>query len=202
MSWHVHSRQISTILSMFLPASSNPRLPQSSMILGLRLQRAPAFIRRRRAERHVEPEIVEEVHVGAKFFFGFAISGGAYDKAARHAGSVGLQDALEPLTFLVGRDLAGDANVIDSRHVDQETAGKGDMRGNAGALLSQGVLGNLDNDLLTFQEEFADAGSYGAIGAIATTVGAFRAFRTFGAFRSFGARRAFGTVGAFLFRSF
>jgi len=75
------------------------------------------------------------------------------------------------------------------------------MRGNAGALLSQRLLSDLDNDLLTFPEEFTDAGGDGAVGAIAP-VRALRAFRAFGAFSSFGARWAFGPVGAFPFWSF
>ena len=54
----------------------------------------------------VEPEIVEEVHVGAEFLFTLAIAGGADDEAAGHAGAVGLEDAFEALAFFVGRDLA------------------------------------------------------------------------------------------------
>ena len=37
---------------------------------------------------HVEPQVVEEHHVGAQFFFGAAFAGGAHDVAARNAGAV------------------------------------------------------------------------------------------------------------------
>ena len=56
---------------------------------------------------HVQPEVVEEEHVGAEFFFGAAVAGGADDVAAGDAGAVGLQDALQAEALFVGGDFAG-----------------------------------------------------------------------------------------------
>jgi len=55
---------------------------------------------------HIEPEVVEEEHIGAEFFFGAAVSGGADDVAAGDAGAVGLQDALQAEALFVGGNLA------------------------------------------------------------------------------------------------
>ncbi len=73
---------------------------------------------------HIEPEVVEEDHVGAQFFFGAAIAGGADDVAAGDAGAVGLEDALQAEALVVGGNFAGDADVIDGGHIDQEAAGQ------------------------------------------------------------------------------
>ena len=55
-------------------------------------------------------------------------------------------------------DLARYADVIDGRHVDQEAAGQGDVRGDAGALLSQRFFGDLDDDLLPLAQQVGDGG--------------------------------------------
>ena len=122
---------------------------------------------------HVEPEVVEEVHVALQFFFGLAFAGGAADEAAGNALAMGLQDLLEALALFVGRDLAGDADVVDRRHVDDEAAGQRDVRSDARALLAEGFLGDLDDDLLAFFEKVGDGGerrafavwAFGALGA-------------------------------------
>ena len=106
----------------------------------------------------VEPEIVEEHHVGVQFLFRAAFAGGAHDVAAGDAGAMRLQDALQADALFVGADLARHADVIDGRHVDQEAAGQGNVRGDAGALLSQRLLGDLDDDLLAFAQQIADGG--------------------------------------------
>ena len=99
---------------------------------------------------HVEPHVVEEMHVGAQLFFAAAVAGGADDEAAGDAGAIGLQNALQPRAFVVARNLARDADVVDGRHVDQEAAGQGDVRRDAGALLPQRLLGDLNDDFLAF----------------------------------------------------
>src|SRR5699024_10301867 len=53
-----------------------------------------------------------------------------------------LEDGLEPTAFGV-RELAGDAGGVPVRHVDKEPAGQRDLRGQPGALLPDGVLGDL-----------------------------------------------------------
>ena len=115
----------------------------------------------------VEPEVVEELHVGAQLFFAAAFAGGADDKAAGNAGAIGLQDALEAQALLVGRDFAGDADVVDGGHVDQEAAGQGDVGGNARAFLAERLLGDLHDDFLAFAEEVGDGdrGGTGGLGA-------------------------------------
>ena len=104
----------------------------------------------------VEPEVVEERHVGADLFFGVAFAGRAHDEAARDALPVRLQDALQPLALFVAGDLARDADVIDRRHVDHEPARQRDVRCDARALLAERLLGNLDDDLLPFLQQVGD----------------------------------------------
>jgi len=48
--------------------------------------------------------------------------------------------------------------VLDRGHVDDKAAGQSDVGGYAGALLSQGFLGNLHQNLLAFPEQLADGG--------------------------------------------
>ena len=76
----------------------------------------------------------------ADLFFGAAFAGGTHDEAAGHADAVSLQNALQPKTFLVARDLARNAHMLDRRHVDHVAAGQGDVRGDARALLPSGSL--------------------------------------------------------------
>ena len=55
----------------------------------------------------------------------------------------------QPVTFTVRLDLARHADVFNGRHVNQETAGQGNVRSNASALFGDGFLGNLDQYFLT-----------------------------------------------------
>ena len=50
-------------------------------------------------------------------------------------------------------DLAGDADVIDGRHEDQEPSRHRDVRGEPGALGAERLLHDLDEDLLPFLEQ-------------------------------------------------
>jgi len=54
---------------------------------------------------HVEPEVVEEVHVAAQFLFALVFRGRAADEAARNSLAVGLQHALQALPLFFRRDL-------------------------------------------------------------------------------------------------
>ena len=105
---------------------------------------------------HIQPHVVEEHHVGAQFFFGAAVAGGAHDVAARNAGAVRLQNAFQAQAFVIAGNFARDADMLDGRHVHQEAAGQGDVRSDARALLSQWLLGDLDDDFLAFPEQIAD----------------------------------------------
>ena len=57
-----------------------------------------------------------------EFFFGLALAGGAHDEAAGDSGVMDLQDAFQPQAFVVARDFARHAHVIDRRHVDHVAA--------------------------------------------------------------------------------
>ncbi len=105
---------------------------------------------------HVQPQVVEEHHVGAEFFFRASVARRAHDVAAGNPGAVGLQNPLQAETFVVARDLARDADVIDGRHVHQEAAGQRDVRSDARAFLTQRLLGDLDDDFLAFFQQVAD----------------------------------------------
>src|SRR5262249_12805318 len=94
---------------------------------------------------------------------------GANDVAAGDAGAVSLQDALEPETLVVARDLAGDADMIDGWHVNQEPARQSNVGRNGRALLPQRFLGNLHNDFLTRPQQVATGRRAGLSGARGST---------------------------------
>ena len=134
----------------------------------------------------VEPEVVQEAHVGRDFFLGVAFAGGADDEAAGHAGMVGLEDALQAQALFVAGDLARDAHVLHRRHVDHVAAGQGDVRRDARALLAERLLGDLDDDLLALFQQFGDRRqrrAFAALGAACATGsvrGRYRCGRGFG----------------------
>src|SRR5699024_4904030 len=80
-------------------------------------------------------------HVAADLLLADAF-GRRTDDHARVLGDDLLEDGLEPTAFGV-RELAGDAGGVPVRHVDEEPAGQRDLRGQPGALLPDGVLGDL-----------------------------------------------------------
>ena len=77
------------------------------------------------------------------------------------------QNPLEALTLVVGGDLAAYADVGDGGHEDQKASGEGDVRGDAGALLGDGLLGDLNEDLLAGLEQIADDGQVRGLGGAA-----------------------------------
>jgi hypothetical protein len=90
----------------------------------------------------------EEAEVGAEIFFRSALGGGAHDESAGGFAALVDENPLEALALLVGGDFAADADVRDGGHEDQEAAGQGDVRGDARALLGDGLLGDLNQNLL------------------------------------------------------
>ena len=56
------------------------------------------------------------------------------------------------------RDLARNAHVLQRRHVDHVAAGQRDVRGDARALLSQRLLGDLNDNLLAFLQQIVMEG--------------------------------------------
>src|SRR4051794_36642965 len=85
---------------------------------------------------HIEPEVVEEVHIALQLFFALVLRRGPADETAWNTLPMRLQDALQALALFVGGNLAGDADMFDSRHVYHETPWQGDVRGDAGAFLA------------------------------------------------------------------
>ena len=109
----------------------------------------------------IGPQIQQHAEIGAEFFFRRALGGGADDKPARGFAALVNQNPLEALALFVGGDLAADADMRDGGHEDQEAAGEGYVRGDARALLGNGLLGDLDQNLLVGLEQVADDGEIG-----------------------------------------
>ena len=82
-----------------------------------------------------------------------------------------LENALQAEAFFVAGDFAGDAVVIDGRHVDAVAAGEGDVAGDAGALLGDGLFGDLDQDLLAGLEQVGNRRERGTFGTVAVAEG-------------------------------
>ena len=79
-------------------------------------------------------------------------------KPPGNALAVRLQNALQPLALFIGRNLARDADMLDGRHVDDETARQSDVRRDARALLAERLFGDLNDDLLAFFQKVGDGG--------------------------------------------
>ena len=92
--------------------------------------------------------------------FGAAAGGGADDDAAGEAVLLAevADDAAQPGALFARFDLAGDADVVDRRHEDQEASGHRHVRGQAGALRAERLLDHLDEDLLPFLQEIFNLG--------------------------------------------
>ena len=67
--------------------------------------------------------------------------------------------------LVVGGDLARHADVIDRGHVNQEAARQRDVRGDAGALLAERLLGDLNDDFLALAQQIADGRVLRLVGA-------------------------------------
>ncbi len=123
-----------------------------------------------RALLDVGPEVEQEAEVAAELFFAGALGCGADDESAGGFALFAEQNFFQAAAFAVGLDLARDAGVVDRRHEDQEAAGQSDVRGDARALLGDGLLGDLNENLLAGLEQVADGGEVGGLhGAAATT---------------------------------
>src|SRR6202030_1046732 len=53
-------------------------------------------------------------------------------------------------------DFARDADVIDGRHIHEETSGQSNVTGDARALFAERLLGDLDDYILTSLEHFGN----------------------------------------------
>ena len=120
-----------------------------------------------RALLDVVPKIHQEAQVGAELFFRRAFGGGAHDESARCLAALVQQNPLQAMALLVGGDLAADADVGHGGHEDQEAAGQRDVAGDARALLGDGLLGDLHQDLLAGLQQVGDDGQVGGLGRAA-----------------------------------
>ncbi len=116
-----------------------------------------------RALLDLAPQVKQEAQVGAELVFRCAFGGGADDESAGGFAALVDENALEALALLVRGDFAADADVGDGGHEDQEAAGEGDVRSDARALLGDGFLGDLDQNLLAGLEQVADDGQIGGL---------------------------------------
>ena len=103
------------------------------------------------------PELREKPHVALDVFLVASLARGPDDEAFILPGQL-LDDILQPLSFLLVLDLAGNGHVAGVGHEHQEPAGQGYVGGDAGALHSERILGNLHEDLLIRAELLFDAG--------------------------------------------
>ena len=62
------------------------------------------------------------------------------------------------MTLLIGGDLAADSHMRNGRHENQEAPGQCDVAGDTGALLGDGLLGDLNQNFLTRLQQVADDG--------------------------------------------
>ncbi len=123
----------------------------------------------------VRPQVQQEAEIAAQFLFAGAFSGGAYDEPTAGVALFAEQDFFQAAAFAIGLDLARDPGVVDRGHEHQETAGKRDVRGDAGALLGDGLLGNLDKNLLAGLEQIADGGQIDGLHGVASVAAAVAA---------------------------
>src|SRR5208337_2425039 len=100
------------------------------------------------------PGFAEELDVGANFVIGGAAGRGAHDEAAGIAAASFADQAAEARAVFGAGNLARNADVVDGRHVHQETAGKRDVTCDARALLAQRFLGDLHDDILACLQHF------------------------------------------------
>src|SRR6185437_309042 len=132
----------------------------------------------------IVPLIGEQTDVGEQLLVGGAGAGGAHDEAAGEILAVLEDEAFQPGALLIAGDAAGDADVMGRRHVDQETAGKREVAGDARPLLADGLLGDLDQNLLAGAEQITDQAGGGVLAGFAGLGARFRdglGARSFGA---------------------
>ena len=100
------------------------------------------------------PGSAEEFYVGANFFIGSAAGRGAYDEAAGIAAARFADEVAQTRAIVGAGDFARDTDVIDGRHVHEEPARQSDVTGDARTLFAEGLLGDLDDYILTSLEHF------------------------------------------------
>ena len=94
------------------------------------------------------PGLAEELNVRANLFVGGAAGGSSNDEAARISAARFTDQTAQARAIFGGSDFAGNADVVNRWHVDQEAAGQRDVACDARAFLAEGLLGDLDDDVL------------------------------------------------------
>src|SRR5260370_11989771 len=102
------------------------------------------------------PGLAEELNIGANFLVGGAARRGAHDEAARVRATCFADETAEARTVFRGNDLARDAGVMNRGHVHQEAARQGHLARDSRAFLSERLLGDLDDDVLTGSQHFGN----------------------------------------------
>jgi len=97
------------------------------------------------------PEAAQEDHVAYQVLVPLSDGRGADDEALTGL-DVGPDQFAQAVAFLGVGNLAGDADVVDSRHEDQEAARETQVPGQSGPLGADGVLHHLDQGLLALLE--------------------------------------------------
>ena len=123
--------------------------------VGLAVQeRRPVLLGGQR--RDLVPLLEQPGHVTFDFLARHVLGGGPHDHAVV-GGLHAVEDLAEPLAFLVRQPL-GDAVGLGVGDEDHESTGEGDLLGQPGALVPDGVLGHLAEDQLLRLEDVLDAG--------------------------------------------
>ena len=102
------------------------------------------------------PGLAEELNIGANFLVGGAARRGAHDEAAGISATGFTDEAAKPRAVFGGDNFARYPGVMDRGHVDQEAARQSDVAGDPRTLFAQGLLGDLNDDVLAGLEHFGN----------------------------------------------
>src|SRR5215469_2624036 len=102
------------------------------------------------------PSAGEEFDVGANFVRRSAGSRSADDEAAAGGALCIVDEMAQTRAFFGGSDFARHAGVVERGHVNEEASGKSDVAGDAGALLAERLLGDLNDDFLAGLQQIGD----------------------------------------------
>ena len=127
--------------------------PDGELRLPLEEHRRPFGVLRLRLD--VLPGLREPLDVGPQLLLGRALGRRADDDAVLGGDDLA-QQTLEPLPLFV-RKFAGNPSHRTRRDEDEMAAGEGDLRGQAGALVTDRILRHLDDDRVARFESLFDA---------------------------------------------
>src|SRR5260370_1807459 len=102
------------------------------------------------------PGLAEKLDVGANLVVGGATCCRADDEAAGISAAGFTDETTKPRAVFGGDNFARYPGVMDRGHVDQEAARQSDVAGDARALLSERLLGDLDDDVPAGLQHFGN----------------------------------------------